>query len=317
MLLTGAAGHLGRPLLAALLADPAVDSVVALDRRAPAGSADGKLRWLREDMLDPGLSAHCAGIDLVIHLAWAVFARDHGRRLSREQMRRNNVEGSVNLFQAAHEAGVRQVIFAGSVAAYGAWPDNPTMLDEDWPCRPMPGFSYAQDKAAVESWLDEFCARPMAPAVTRLRLHAIIGPHSQRLVNAIALSPIGLRLPHRDAMVQCLHEEDAIRAILAAMRFGGPGIFNIAAPEPILWSDIPRRLSLAVPLGLLDRAHRLAAHVTGAFGDPGWLQGLRHPIIVDTARARQIMGWRATLDVGGAIARLREAHTPQMSATRR
>ncbi len=316
VLLTGAAGHLGRQVLAALRADPSVHSVTALDWRAPSGQDDTKLRWLEMDIRDPAVSRHCAGVDVVVHLAWAVFARAYGGRLTREQMREINVQGTMNLVRAARDGGVHRVIFAGSVAAYGAWPDNPVPLDEDWPCRPMPGFSYAQDKHAVEKSLDECAARAGMPQLVRLRLHAIIGPHSQRIVNAIALSPVGLRLPDRDAMVQCVHEDDAVAAILAAMRFDGSAIFNIAAPGPIAWASIPRRLSLPVPIGLLDRAHRLAAHMTGAFGDPGWLPGLRHPIIVDTARAQAALGWRARWDVAGAIARLRDARNMAHSTAR-
>ncbi|MHB0889147.1 NAD-dependent epimerase/dehydratase family protein [Acidithiobacillus sp.] len=305
VLVTGAAGHTARALLPALLADPGIDRIVALDRHPPI-LTHPRITPLQADIRDPDLARYLESTDVVIHLAFIVLAQSLGRqRRDRALMRAINVTGSQNLFHAARQAGVRQVVYTSSVAAYGAWPDNPARIPETQPCRPQPGFAYSEDKAAVEQWLDTFTRQHPDLAVTRLRLHAVIGPHGQALVNAIATSSVGLRLPDPDLRIQCIHEEDAVGAILAALHYGQQGIFNIAAPHPIPWQQIPRRLTLPIPIALAHRLHRMVWPFTAVLGDPGWLWGLRYPLVVDTRRAQTELAWQARYDVATAIAQVR------------
>jgi nucleoside-diphosphate-sugar epimerase len=305
VLVTGAAGHTARALLPALLADPRIDRVVALDRYPPL-LTHPRLSPVLADIRDPGLARLLEGADAVIHLAFIVLAQSLGRqRRDRDLMRAINVGGSRNLFRSARQAGVRQVVYTSSVATYGAWSDNPVLIPETQPCRPQPGFAYSEDKAAVEQWLDIFTRQYPDLAVTRLRLHAVIGPHGQALVNAIATSPIGLRLANPDLRIQCIHEEDAVSAILAALHYGQKGIFNIAAPQPIPWHEIPRRITLPIPIALAHGLHRMVWPCTAALGDPGWLRGLRYPLVVATHRAETELAWQARYDVAAAIAQVR------------
>ena len=46
-----------------------------------------------------------------------------------------DVNGTQAVLQAASEAGVKQVLVTSSATAYGAWPDNPEPIAEDWPVR--------------------------------------------------------------------------------------------------------------------------------------------------------------------------------------
>ena len=225
ILVAGAASHTARAFLPELLACEAVSEVTGLDI-APLRLSHPKLRPLCLDIRSPELIRHMEGTDAVVHLAFVVLARILGRRRKdRALMREINLHGSRNVFRAAAAAGVPHVIHASSVAVYGAWPDNANPITEEQPRRPMPGFAYGEDKAALEDWLDRFEQEKIAPRVTRLRLHAIIGPHAQPLVNAIATAPIGIRPPDPELRVQCLHEEDAATALLAAL-FSSPGLLG-------------------------------------------------------------------------------------------
>ncbi|MDD5379724.1 MAG: SDR family oxidoreductase [Acidithiobacillus sp.] len=307
VLVTGAAGHTAAALLPALLAWPYIRRIIALDRRPPA-LRHPKLYYLPLDIRDPQLAKHLTGVDCVIHLAFMVLSPRLGpQQRWRAEMRQVNLDGSQHLFLAAADAGVPQVIYSGSVAAYGAWPDNPVPIGENQPCRPVPGFAYSEDKAALEQWLDGFTAAQKKTAVTRLRLHAIIGPHGQALVNEIATSPYGLRLSNPDLPIQCLHEDDAASAILAALRYGQDGIFNIAAPDPIPWSSIPRRWQLPLSPTQLHGLHRWLRPLSTRLGDPGWLQVLENPLIVDISSAWQKLKWQPRYDVRRAIDQVRDA----------
>ncbi|WP_414041308.1 NAD-dependent epimerase/dehydratase family protein [Acidithiobacillus sp. M4-SHS-6] len=307
IMVTGAAGHTAAALLPKLLQRPDIEQVLALDIRAPAFSSN-KMRYLSMDIRDPQLGKHLSAVDCLIHLAFMVLSPRLGPQARwRKEMQDINIYGSQHLFQAAAKAGVEHIIYTSSIAAYGAWPDNPVPIEESWPCRPVPGFAYSEDKAALESWLSDFCAREPGTMVTRLRLHAIIGPHGQKLVNAIATSPFALRMQHPDLPIQCLHEEDAASALLAALNQPQGGIFNIAAPDPIPWSSIPRRWQLPFSPRQLHRLHRSLRPFSRTLGDPGWLQALENPLIVDTRRAQQVLGWQARYSVAAALSSLRQA----------
>lgn len=307
VMVTGAAGHTAAALLPVLVQRPDIQQVIAVDIHPPAFSS-AKMRYFSMDIRDPRLAEQLADIDQIIHLAFVVLSPHLGpQNRWRSEMRDINLRGSQHLFQAAASAGVRHVIYTSSVAAYGAWPDNPIPLDENWPCRPVPGFAYSEDKAALESWLDIFSAQQPALAVTRLRLHAIIGPHGQKLVNAIATSPFNVRMKNPGLPIQCLHEEDATSAIIAALDHAHGGVFNIAAAEPVPWSSIPRRWSLPLNPGQLHRIHRRLRPFNRALGDPGWLQALENPLIVDTRRAQETLGWQARYSVSEALSSLRQA----------
>ncbi|MGC9239523.1 MAG: NAD-dependent epimerase/dehydratase family protein [Acidithiobacillus sp.] len=305
ILVTGAAGHMGRLLVAELLHRFPEHELLALDRVA-VHPTHPRLRCWQRDLRDPDLPVLLAGVDLVIHLAFVVLSPHLGwGKAWRERMAASNREGTRALLEAMRTAGVHRLIYSSSVAVYGAWPDNPAIIDEQQRLRPNPGFAYAEDKVAVEGLLDEHAASDPRLRITRLRLHAIVGPQAQPLVNNIATSPFGLRLPDPGLPLQCIHEQDAIGAVLAALTQDRPGAYNIAAPDPIPWSSIPRRWSLPLSPRQMHEIHRRLRPLVRAMGDPGWLLGLEHPLVVDCRKAEAELGWRARYDVAQAIASVR------------
>lgn len=309
VVVTGAASHLGRVLLPRLRA--AGWSVTGLDRAAPP--PDGAdIPWIRADVRDPELARHLRGADAVVHLAFAVQRRDLGRRATRAHMRSVNVEGSANVFAAARAAGAAHIVHASSAAVYGAWPDNPVPLTEAHPRRPQPGFAYSEDKTAVEDGLDAFEAEGGSPIITRLRLHAIVGPGSRPLLNRIAATPFYIRAP-RPVPVQCLWEADAAAAVEAALARRVAGAFNIASPEPRPLPELiarHRRWSVGLPYAPARLAHRWVARFSDALGDPGWLAGLRYPLVLDCARARAALHWRPARSVSDCIDSVRNLDSP-------
>ena len=303
VLVTGANAHLARALLPRLLAWPGVEEVVGLDW-SNSVYPHPRYRAVRADIRDPGVAEHLEGIDVVIHMAFIVLGQALGRnRKERNLMRSINLEGSRNLFSAAREAGVAHVIYPSSVAVYGVWPDNPVPLTEDSPRRPVPGFGYSEDKAGVEFWLDSYEREP-GPVVTRLRMHAIVGPNAQPLLNQIAQIPFYFRTRGDPPLAQCLWEEDAVDAILRALETRQSGAFNIAAFDPLPWRELVarhHRLPLALPFGAADRAHKLLWQVSGRVGDPGWMEGMRHSLVVDCTRADEVLDWRANYSVADCV----------------
>lgn len=299
VLVTGSASHLARAVLPVLCARADIDELVGIDLRA-SDFTHPHYREHQLDVRDPALATHLAGVDALVHLAFVVMPGTLGRaRHDRALIRDINVNGSAHVFTQARAAGVGQCIHLSSAVVYGAWPDNPPRLDEHAPRRAMSGFSYAEDKVAVEDWLDGFEAQADTPRVVRLRPHVILGPHAQPLLHFMLRQPFYPRLPEPQPLSQCVWEDDVAEAVSLALDYPHSGIFNIAAEPALSFRDMQRArhaLSLPLPFALARGLHRALWRVTGIAGEPAWFDGMRHNLAVDTQRAKQALGWQARRD---------------------
>jgi nucleoside-diphosphate-sugar epimerase len=150
ILVTGAAGFVGRAIVEALLQRG--DAVVALEagdctRLLRRAGSTTRLVVAQADICDadavdtlldrhrPGAVVHCAAVVGV--LASLKSPRD---------LFRVNIEGSINLFEAMSQAGTKRVIHISSEEIYGAFEAD--RVDEDHPQRPL--HAYGISKAAVE-----------------------------------------------------------------------------------------------------------------------------------------------------------------------
>lgn len=317
---TGASGIFGRALCDRLQEDPAVDRIVGVARRAfdPAEHGWTKMTFRQGDVLDPeALDGAFDGADVVVHLAFTVLDRG----VHPEQVRLINVEGSANVFAAAVRAGARRIVYASSVAAYGAWPDNPVPIPEDHPTRGNPGFYYGEHKSEVETLLDSFESNHPDLEVVRIRPCVVVGPNSVDLFRGPVPTPlVGMVLsplvpkPLPDpgmAPVQFVHEDDVAEVFrLAIVADEARGAYNLAGGGTLSPGELAKALGairLPVPSrlarGLVDVAYR--AKISPA-GSP-WVDMLAHPVIVDTTRARTELGWVPRFDTRTALADMVES----------
>lgn len=304
---TGITGQFGKALARVLEGEPAVTQVVGVARRPFDPEAEGftKLVYRPGDVRDPELRSSFEGADVVVHLAFVIG----GSRADQGQRRDINVDGSRNVFAASAEAGAKKIIYASSVAAYGAHSDNPELISEEHPTRGTPGVSYSQEKAEVEAILDLFEKEHPQITVTRMRPCAVGGPGLvdmmwEFLPDAARRLPIfapwfprlfpnpiqGGRL-----LLQAVHEDDVAEAFRLAIVNDAPGAFNIAGEDVLGARDVAsimRARALPVPLigtrRLVDVAHRLG--ISKVPGD--WVDLMRYPILVDSTRARTTLGWQ-------------------------
>ena len=232
---------------------------------------------LREDEARQALE----GVDVLWHLGFALWRGGDGAHL--------NLDGTRNVLAARPG----RVVFASSVAVYGAWPDNPVPLtEEQWP-RPNRECPYASEKLTAERVCRE------AASTTVLRIAAVLGPHADP---AITSATLGYRravpaVRGVDQALQFLDEEDAAIALHLAGAAGREGVFNIAPLDWVNQRDIARlagsrvvRLPARVLLSASDAACRLRLLPFGA--DRAVL--ITGPLAVDAARAGKEFGWRAT-----------------------
>src|SRR5687768_13448690 len=112
VVITGATGNVGGAAARALAADERVAEIVGLARRLPDGSQP-KTTYAVADVGEDDLVPHLRGADVVIHTAWLFQPT-----LSPLDTWQANAVGSVRLFQAAAEAGVKVLVHTSSVGAY-------------------------------------------------------------------------------------------------------------------------------------------------------------------------------------------------------
>ena len=318
--ITGASGNAGTALLrnlqGQLAKKPGSLHLTGISRRRPdADSAPyAGVGWhpldvgLERDR--PRLEAALQGIDAVVHLAWQI---QPNRDL--DQLYRTNVTGTRNVLEAARKAGVKQVVCASSVGAYSRAPKDQRTA-ESWPVRGIQGSHYSRHKAEQEALLDSFAAANPAISVARLRPGLIfqreagseigryfLGPLIPRLLPARIRVPV---LPVPEGLVfQAVHADDVAEAYWRVIDERASGAFNIAA-EPVLTpQELARLLGarriLPIPMALLrgvvDVAWRLHLQPT----DAGWVDMASAAPVMDTARARRILGWQAATSSVDAV----------------
>lgn len=126
VLITGAAGRIGS-FLTEHLADRY--EFVLADVVAPADPHGH--RFVEADISDlDAMRAVCQGVDTVVHLA-----ADPSMEATWESLLPRNIIGLYNVFQAAHEAQCRRVIFASSINAVFGYPAD-IQVHTNMPVRP-------------------------------------------------------------------------------------------------------------------------------------------------------------------------------------
>ena len=300
---TGPTGDIGRALLRRLDADPLVTKVLGMARRPfdPASQGLEKTEYRQGDVLDRDAVQALAGeADVLVHLAFIIVG-------GREETRAVNLEGSRNVFEAAR--GVKRLVYTSSVAAYGFHAENPQPLTEDVPARGSDAHYYSAQKAELEATLRE--ALDGADTETYvLRPCIVAGGDALALVEAfpslLRKSPVGPVLPDPGTPFQLVHTEDVALALAAAVRGDGePGIYNLAGAGTISVADLARAFgwhSLPVPRAGVAATAAVTGKLPLMPPQVSWLNALRVPVVMDTARAREQLGWQPRHDTRAVLA---------------
>ncbi|HET7607377.1 MAG TPA: hopanoid-associated sugar epimerase [Gammaproteobacteria bacterium] len=221
-LVTGANGFLGSAVVRALLADGS--AVRALVR---AGSDRRNLDELDVEVV-PGdltdrdsLRRAAAGCDSVFHVAadYRLWVADP------KPMYRANVDGSVNVLEAAAAAGATRMVYTSSVAVLGINKDR-TPADEDTPVTvdDMVGH-YKRSKFLAEQAVRARAAELEFPVVT-VNPSTPIGPRDVKPTptGRILLDAAAGRMPaFVDTGLNLVHVDDVAAGHLAALKRGSPG----------------------------------------------------------------------------------------------
>lgn len=303
VVITGATGNVGTSLIEVLADEPAVTEVIGLARRRPRINLP-KTRWVAADVgVDP-LAARFEGAAAVVHLAWRIQPeRDEAL------LERSNLLGSSRVFAAAADAEVPILVYASSVGAYSPSPHD-RRVDESWPTGGIATSIYSRHKAAVERELDAFERAYPHVRVVRLRPALIFKRASaseQRRLFLGPLFPAWLSRPGRIPVVpaprglsfQAVHSLDVAKAYRLALVRDVRGAFNVAG-EPVIDGGALASLLEAKPVeiaaGLMRAAMTMAWRLHLEPASPGWLDMALSAPLLDTTRARTVLGWSPRRD---------------------
>jgi UDP-glucose 4-epimerase len=322
--ITGPTGDIGRALLRQVDLSPEVDRVIGMARRPfnPSDLGLEKTEYRQGDILDKdSLTSLVEGTDVLVHLAFIILG-------GREETQRINLEGTRNVFQAATSAGLRRFIYTSSVAAYGFHEDNPQPLTEEVAPKGSDEFYYSAQKAELErelhrmvdgSDVDAYVFRPCIVAghdaltlITAMLDQLQLGGRLPQVTNFLKsvpyLKPV---LPDPGTPFQLVHHDDVAQALVAAITGRGePGIYNLAGDGTISIGDLASAIgwySVPVPSAAVEVTADLIARIPFAPAELSWINAGRVPVVMDTQKAREKLGWEPAYDTHETLADTVEA----------
>ena len=311
IVITGASGNVGTALLRRL--EGRGHELVGVVRRVPAQAAPyAQARWYSVDLSEPRaaerLTPVLRGADAVVHLAWGFQpTRDP------DYLERLGVGGTRAVLESAREVGVAHVVHMSSVGAYSP-SRGPEPVDESYPTDGTPTSVYSRHKVAAERLLDDFEQIAPHPTVARMRPGFVLQRDAASgllrygvppYVPARALGWLPVLPLARSLVIPVVHADDLADAVARVLERGAGGAFNVSGDPPVRAHDIARAFGarlLPVPAPLVGRFVDLTWRARLQAIDRGWVDLAFSVPLLDTTRARTVLGWAPQHDAVATLA---------------
>jgi UDP-glucose 4-epimerase len=294
VLITGVGSYLGTLLAARLEEDPEFEAVFGLDTRKPRFPLT-RTEVIEADIRDPEIAPLVARTeaDTVVHNS---IVRQPGPGMSPRAMHDINVIGSLQLLSACGQAPtIEAIVIRGSAGIYGAEPHAPQFFGEEmtrlFPLRTR----FQRDVAEIENYFETHSRRYPNVTCTMLRYQPAIGRSLATQIGRYLSQPVCPTYLGFDPRIQLVHEDDALDALIAAIRRPVRGAVNVAATGTIGLARMIRlagrkRAPIAGPLfGPLTGAGRRLG--LDAYSDD-FMRLLRYGRGVDIGRLEREVGHR-------------------------
>lgn len=277
---TGAGGMVGRHVDAALTAE----GIACL--------RIGRAQWDLNQWIDNAALDHVfSKADAIVHAAAVVPGMERAWTL-RETLD-VNVRACLNLADWARRRN-KHFVFISSASIY-ADPLKVNIVETDAvTTRPLSGF-YGVSKLMSEQLLDNlagsglrFCAvRPSSPYGSGMRPSQMV---PRMLARARRGEDIPVQPPARDR-VNLIHAADLARAVIAALKAGATGLFNVAGPAALTIAEIAEGCVAAVGRGRVSL-------------QPGDDQASSTRFQLDCRKALSAFGYRPQIDLEEGLRRM-------------
>ncbi len=297
ILVTGGCGLIGSTTIDLLLKDHAPDRVIILDNlergnmnNIEAALRDPRVTFVHGDIRNADqVRQVCNGTDAVIHLAaQRITACADYPRAAMEVMG----NGSFNVIEASHLAGVKKIIAASSASIYGLAGAFPTPEDH----HPYNNRTwYGATKVMLEGLLRSFNDMNGLPYVA-LRYFNVYGPRMDihgrytevliRWMERLENGQSPLIFGDGKQTMDFVHVADIARANLMALQSDiSDDVFNVASGRETSLNDLASLLSRVMGSGL----------------PPEYApERSVNPVprrLADTSKARSLLGFRATISL--------------------
>jgi UDP-glucose 4-epimerase len=284
VLVDGVAGLWGGRVAAQLIERPELH-VIGLDNSPPEPEVRG-LDFIQADIQNPVLVdlLREEQVDTVCHLNFVEHARPN------EADFEVNVMGTMKFIGQCAEAGVRKVVMKSSTMVYGAQPTNSLFLREDHPLHGTKHYGYVRDLVEIEAFCNGLQRQAPDLLLTTLRFGHIVGPKADTPMTRFLRDDDSLVLLGFDPMVQVVHENDVVAALVHAVLHDVPGIYNVAAEGNMpLWKMMG--LAGKLPMPVLHPLAYASVSLLGPRYAPMDLDYLRYPCVGDVAKMRSTLGF--------------------------
>ncbi len=293
VLVTGSAGHLGEALVRTLRERG--DEVVALD------VLESPFTTRRGSIVDPDVARDAVrGVDAVLHAA--TLHKPHVATHPKRAFVDVNVTGTLNLLEAAAEAGVRAFVYTSTTSTYGRALSPPAGRPAAWiteDVRPVVRNVYGATKVAAED-LCELAHLERGMPTLVLRTSRFFPEPDDAAERREAYDPANLYV--NELLYRRADLEDVVTAHLCALERAatiGFGRYIVSATTPFAREDLDElgREAPAVVARHVPEYRDLYARL-------GWTMLPTLDRVYVNERARGDLGWTPRFDFRSTLARL-------------
>ena len=307
--ITGGSGFIGSRLAPlAVQEGHAVTVVTLINNAAERARCDSLARAGINVVVAPledasAMTRELKGHEVVIHLA----AAQHEAQAPESHFRNVNVEGTRRLLELSAAAGIRRFVHGSTIGVYGSAAAG--SLDESSPL--APDNPYGRTKAAAEQVVG---ASPANLQWCIVRISETYGPGDLRLLKLFKGVKTGryVTVGRGENLHQLIYVDDLSRGLLAACVAPAADRQTIvlAGPEQITTNEMVAAIAAAVGSRRRVLHAPMWPFVTAAYGFEATFSplGLKPPLhrrrldffrksfSFSTARAQQLLGFRAAID---------------------
>ena len=304
----GGSRYLGAHLVGALLREPSIERVIAIDSSQPSAQFRrrmGDAEFVRLDPQSPRMQAVLREkqVDTIVH---AGLHHNDFAPGGRAAVKESNIMGSMHMMAAAGRATtVKRFVLLSSTSVYGSSMLDPAMFSEDMAARRSPGGGIPRDYLSVEGYARGMNRKRPDIEVTILRVPAILGLPEPTVFGELLQPSITPVLGGFDPRIQLLHPQDALEALVLATMRGPGGTFNIAGDGMMTLSQAVRRAG-HIPIPVLPPFFRVAAGIFTGEGlkkiGASQIEYLKFGRGVDNRRMREVFGFTPRYTTSQALA---------------
>ncbi len=262
--------------------------------RPPASELLGRTEFVRVDIRNPLIAKVVAqaGVDTVVHTNVLATPGSAGGRTAMKEI--NVIGTMQLLAACQRAPTMRRLVVRSTAAVYGCSPRDPALFTEDVEPRSLPRGGYAKDAVEVEGYVRGFGRRRPDVALTLLRFTNFVGPTIDTPLTRYLGLPVVPTVLGFDPRLQLCHEDDGIEVLRRATVEDHPGTFNVGGRGVLLLSQALRLLgrpSLPVPSPAVSSVARLLRGSGAVDVSPEQMDYLEHGRVTDVSRLATELGW--------------------------